>query len=146
MPGIIFNSGSSLGFVFQTIQDNTVLMSAFKDISANAAEEADSFITAIISGYLQVRFKNANREIILSSNVTVNEGYHHVLSISKLNNLIELRIDDQLHDKKYDSDVIDICEYVYFGGVPENLKYLLPEDLTAENMKGTIKDVLYKNR
>lgn len=148
MPGLTFNEGSSLGFVFQTTQEDTSLMSGFKDINYNSAEEADSFIISVIDGQIKIRIKNGNRELKLASNVSVNDGHFHVLSLSKVSGFVELRIDDILNDRKMDIDVIDICEYVYFGGVPDNIKLLLtPTDFsTTENLRGTIRDILYKNR
>lgn len=147
MPGITFNEGSAIGFVFQTSQENTLLMSGFKDIMYDIPEEADSYLISVITGFLKIKLRNSNREIILSSNVTVNDGHYHVLSINKKEGYLELHIDDVLHDRKFDLNNIDICEYVYFGGLPEEIRALLGTDtLVFENLKGTIKDVLYKNK
>lgn len=141
MPKQLLNHGSSFGFVFRSLQRDTIILEA-----VNPEQVENYYRVSIVAGVLQVNIKMGNKKILLISNKTVNDGHYHVVFVKIHKKSVKLRIDDEFHDENpIDSKNLNIQSNIYLGGLPDNLSNIFHIPST-ENFTGTIKDLIFNDR
>lgn len=129
------------------------MLSAYPPIIADDYDQKDlrgNYSVSLILGHVYVWLDAGRGRIELVSNVSVNDGEYHVLSVQKYGRKIELRIDDTFQMARTFSQapfVINMPEDgggLYFGGAPDYQEFdsLAP---TFDGFQGAIKDLVFNN-
>lgn len=146
---------ANFGFIFRTLQSECLLL--FSGYPPQTVDDYDSkdvrgnFSVSLINGNIIVWIVAGKGRVELKSNLTLNDGEFHSVSINKVGRKFELRIDDSLELIKSLSAtpaLINSPEYfggLFFGGVPDFPEFdnLAP---TFNGLIGAIKDVVFNNK
>lgn len=158
LPSHSLRKRANFGLVFRTLQPQCLIMlSAFPPpvssdgIEFDQKEQRGNYSVALVDGRAHVWLDAGNEGVGLMSNMTLNDGEYHVLSVQKMGRKFVLRIDDEFQEtKSFQSQpfVVNMPEDrggLYFGGVPDYVEY---KDLapTLDPFIGAIKDVVINNR
>lgn len=142
---------ASFGFSFQTVQkDALLLLSTFERRKVSDNKQKHYYFIAIIDGKLEVKVNSGNDISEMSSDVIINDGKHHTITLIKKKRNIFMRIDDEevshLRLPKGIRDIEATTEGgLYFGGIPHDLE--IDSDIaTRSYFSGTIKDAIFNNR
>ena len=130
------------------------MLKGFDSDRPNATKSAKlgSYMLILNKGYLVLKLYAGWGEVELKSKRDqYNDGYFHSVTIYKNSQLIELKIDDELHDTNtlphHSQILIEKGHgFLYFGGLPnmsdENVNKITNMDF-IEPLTGAIKDVIY---
>jgi len=154
LPSHSLKKRANFGFVFRTLQpDCLLLFSGYTPELEADYDEKDvrgNFSVSLINGQMHVWVDAGKGRVELESNVTLNDGEFHVISVNKMGRKFELRIDDSLQGTKTLSTTPALVnspgEYggLFVGGVPDYPEFenLAP---TMSRLQGTFKDLIFNN-
>lgn len=154
LPSYSLRRRASFGFVFRTLQPDGLLLLAAHP--PNFLQEYDersifgNYSVNLIDGKIHVKIDAGLGAILLTSNITLNDGNYHVVSISKMRRKFELRINDQLQSTKKLNMTIDgviLPENkggMFLGGAPKAMEFINLAPLNP--FKGLIKDIVFNNK
>lgn len=141
--------------MFRTLQPECLLLlSAYPPQSAADYDTKDvrgNYSIALINGRIHVWVDAGKGRVELDSNLTLNDGEFHTVSVTKSGRKFELRINDQLQATKTLSStpaLVNMPESsggLFLGGAPEYQEF---DDLspTSIGLEGSIKDVVFNNK
>ncbi|XP_067126672.1 LOW QUALITY PROTEIN: laminin subunit alpha lam-3-like [Centruroides vittatus] len=142
---------SSFGFSFQTNQkDALLLLSVFERKRSPDNRQKHYYFIAIIDGKLEVKVNSGNDISEMSSDVTINDGEYHTVTLIKRKRNISMRIDDEevshLRLPKGIRDIEATSEgRLYFGGIPPDFE--VDSDIASRpRFHGTIKDAIFNDK
>lgn len=146
---------ANFGFVFRTLQpDCLLLLSAYTPQSTGDFDSKDvkgNFSVTLVNGRTHVWIDAGKGRVELESNLTLNDGEYHVVSVSKMGRKFELRINDEIQSMKTLSAtpaLVNMPEEfggLFLGGAPDFPEFdnLAP---TLNALKGSIKNIVFNNR
>lgn len=131
------------------------MLSAFPPSTTDeydAKDKKGNYSVSLIDGRAHVWIDAGTGRLELISNVTVNDGEYHVLSVQRQGRKFELRIDDEFQtSRSFTSNRSAInmpgeLGGLYFGGAPDFPEYdnLVPPAAFV-GFQGSIKDVVFNN-
>lgn len=157
LPNQSLRKRANIGFVFQTLQPDALLILAVapqNELANNYYDDKDiraNYSVALTNGRLYFWVDSGRDRIELASNNTLNDGEYHTVNIIKSNRRFELRIDDEYHVTKFlisqpfSINMIEDAGGFFVGGIPMVNEYTrLTEKL--QPLRGTIKDLVVNNQ
>lgn len=156
LPSHSLRKRANFGFVFRTLQPECLIMlSAYPPSTTDEYDSKDkkgNYSVSLIEGRAHVWIDAGTGRLELVSNVTVNDGEYHVLSLQRQGRKFELRIDDEFQaSRSFTSNRSAInmpgdLGGLYFGGAPDYPEYDNLVPLAAfVPFQGSIKDVVFNN-
>lgn len=155
LPAHSMKKRANFAFVFRTLKPDALLIlganpSHMSEDTRNPSELPGNFSINLVKGKIKVKVNAGQGPIELTSNMTLNDGEFHVVSLSKVGRRFELEINDELQMintftvKPFLVNLPDNRGGLYVGGAPdlEELKALT----SLESFEGSIKDLVFNNQ
>lgn len=153
LPSYSLKKRGNLAFVFRTLEPNgLLLLGAYPPeiLEKNVEKIPGNFSVNIIDGRIKFQVDAGQGPIDLTSNLTLNDGEYHIVSVTKTGRKFELRINDEYQSSKtfpVTPFVVNLPEEkggLFIGGAPDYQEF---QDLTSlEPFSGAIKDLVFNNR
>lgn len=151
LPAHSLKKRANFAFVFRTLKPDALLMLGGHPPHLSEDVILGNFSVNLIKGKIKVRINAGNGPIELTSNLTLNDGEFHVVSVSKIGRRFELQINDELQSnssfatKPYLVNLPDDNKGgLYVGGAPAVDEFSAITSL--EPFEGAIKDLVFNNR
>lgn len=152
LPSHSLRRRANFGFVFRTLKSNALLMLAAYPPSAlnelDSKSTIGNYSVYLSDGKINVKIDAGQGALLLTSNLTLNDGDYHVVSVTKVRKRFALRINDELQSLKRLSGTLDVVILpeekggLFIGGAPSEFA-----NLAALNpFEGSIKDLVFNNR
>ena len=154
LPSHSLRKRSNFGFVFRTLQpDVLLLLSAYTPQSSTDFDVKDvkgNYSVSLMSGKTEVWIDNGKEKIELRSNLTLNDGEYHVVTVSKTGRKFELRINDEVQSKNFFTvspavvNMPGVVGGLFLGGAPSFPEFdTLTPTFTA--LEGAMKNLVFNN-
>lgn len=155
LPAHSMKKRSNFAFVFRTLKPDALLILGANPYHLNGVrdqkEPLGNFSINLVKGKIRVKINAGQGPIELSSNMTLNDGEFHVVSLSKAGRKFELEINDEIQTSNtftIKPFVISLPENntggLYVGGAPDREEF---SSLTSlEPFEGAIKDIVFNNQ
>lgn len=152
LPSHSLRKRANFGFVFRTQKSNSLILLAAYPARLVENEffkpPVGNYSVNLIDGKLNVRIDAGQGAIELTSNLTLNDGEYHIVSVSKVGRRFELRVNDELQSVrsfKTPPFVVNLPEEeggMFVGGATDEFTSLA----SLEPFEGSIKDLVFNNR
>uniref|UniRef100_A0A7G3AFZ3 Putative extracellular matrix glycoprotein laminin subunit alpha and gamma n=1 Tax=Lutzomyia longipalpis TaxID=7200 RepID=A0A7G3AFZ3_LUTLO len=155
LPSHSLNRVANLAFVFRTLQpDCLLLLAGYPQRILGDYDEKDTkgnYSIWLQDGHVNLWINAGSGGIHLISEMGVNDGEYHVVSVTKTKRKLQLRIDDQLQASKHLPNASSIVILpgseggMFLGGIPPTSEY---DDLPPEekiSLHGAIQDIVFNN-
>lgn len=157
LPNQSLRKRANIGFVFQTLQPDALLILAGTpqhELANNYYDEKDvraNYSISLTNGRLHFWVHSGRDRIEMVSNNTLNDGEYHTVNVIKAHRKFELRVDDEFQTSKsltsqpFSINMIEDAGGFFVGGIPPSAEYI---DLTEklQPLRGTIKDLVVNNQ
>ncbi|KAI1284885.1 Laminin subunit alpha-2 [Halotydeus destructor] len=142
---------ADFSFTFKTTQsDALLLVSTFQGQPRARDKDSHYYTVAIVGGLLEARFNGDNGETPLISELRVNDGQYHTVSVSKRHRRISMTLDDvEIGASRLAKGTRDIEAPdeggLFLGGLPSAMT-LRGMAGTREPLKGVIRDFVLNKK
>lgn len=157
LPALSLKKRANFAFVFRTLKPNALLILGAhpphlsEDTIETKAFAPGNFSVNLIQGRINVRIDAGQGAIELTSNLTLNDGEFHVVSVSKTGRRFELQINDEYQsNRSFERTpyLVNLPEGnkggLYVGGAPPFEEFSVITSL--EPFEGAIKDLVFNNK
>ncbi|RWS26450.1 Laminin subunit alpha-2-like protein, partial [Leptotrombidium deliense] len=142
---------ADFSFTFKTSQNNALLLlSTYQSQTKGRQRDMHYYSVAVVEGLLEARFNGGAGETTIFSEIRVNDGNYHTVTISKRNRRISLTLDDKDMGASRLAKATKNIEApedggLYIGGIPQGMTTRGMAS-TKNALTGVIRDFVFNGK